>query len=206
MECSHVGRTNGSIKGKAVKIRVESDGRGFYAKSLGFLTKAVELIKGFKARAVGKALWQLRWVEVRKVRRAQEEQEIIATFQVTENMRLNEGSLQGGGEEPLEAELIRPSDQLDEGQDRKPGYGMDGDAVNKKGSRRDLRRPDMSLNIKAGMTHVEGACQYLDRQAEVRWNPQEGLKQLRKGGRVVRDESQQVRVRGKTTAREIDQK
>lgn len=54
----------------------------------------------------------------------------------------------------------------------------------------------------------------MDRLAEVRWNLQEGLKQLRKGGRVVTDERQgwlpekyqQVRVRGKTTAREIDQK
>lgn len=90
VECSHVGRTNGSTKGEAVKIRVGSDGGGFYAKSLGFITKAVELIKGFKTRAVGKALQQLRWVEVRKGRREQEEQ-MIATFQGTENMMLPQG-------------------------------------------------------------------------------------------------------------------
>lgn len=62
----------------------------------------------------------------------------------------------------------------------------------------------------AGMTHIEGACQYLDRQAEVRWNPHKGLKQLRKGDRMVREESQgwlpekyqQVSVR----ARDIDKK
>lgn len=53
--------------------------------------------------------------------------------------------------------------------------------MNKKGGRRDLRREDESEHIQAGMTHIEGACQYLDRQAEVKWNPQGGLKQLRKG-------------------------
>lgn len=54
VECSHVGRTNGSIKGEAVKVRLESEGGGVYAKSLGFITKAVGPIRGFKARAVGR--------------------------------------------------------------------------------------------------------------------------------------------------------
>lgn len=67
---------------------------------------------------------------------------------------------------------------------------MDGDAVHRKGSRRDLERGHESEHIKAGMTRIEGACQHLDRQAEVRWNPQAGLKERGRERKVVRDESQ----------------
>lgn len=56
-------------------------------------------------------------VEVREARLGVGRQKITAVFQVKENL----GSLKADGEKPTKAELIRPSEPLDEGQERNRG-------------------------------------------------------------------------------------
>ena len=56
-------------------------------------------------------------VEVREARLGAGKQKITAGFQVKENL----GSLKGDGEKPTKAELIRPSEPLDEGKERNGG-------------------------------------------------------------------------------------
>lgn len=56
-------------------------------------------------------------VEVREARMGAGKQKITAVFQVKENL----GSLKGDREKPTKAELIRPSEPLDEGQERNGG-------------------------------------------------------------------------------------